>query len=441
MKLIVEIFFFMKYLFHNSLIFSILSVNHYIILIQQHVAGKWSLSIMSEQEQAFDDWLVNLRRDFHAHPEVSFKENRTTEKISELLTEMGIEAQRFENHTGVVALLEGKSEGPTIGLRADIDALPVHELRQISYRSLHDGCMHACGHDANTAIMLGVARRLVESGTMQNCRGNVKFIFQPAEERLSGANTMINAGVLENPKIDCLLAGHMSPDLPIGHIGIFKKIGYASSDSFVITIAGKGTHGARPEDGNDPIVAGAALVTLLQSIVSRNVKPTLAGVITVGMFQGGAADNVIPESVKMAGTIRALDENVRQTLMRRLREVVDGIAITYGVNGSVNIHDGSPVLVVDEAVSTFVYETAREVEGVKNVSYVPPIMGSEDFAFFTRLCPATIIRLGSSNISAEINHPLHSPYFDIDERVLGIGVDIFFETVNRYLSDSDYSAN
>ena len=396
---------------------------------------------MSEREQAFDDWLVNLRRDFHAYPELSFEEHRTTVKIAELLTKMGIEVQRFENHTGVVALLKGKSEGPTIGLRADIDALPVHELRQTSYRSNHDGCMHACGHDANTAIMLGVARRLVENGVMHNCCGNVKFIFQPAEERLSGASTMIDAGVLENPKVDCLLAGHMSPDLPIGHIGIFKNIGYASSDSFEITIAGKGTHGARPEDGNDPIVAGAALVTLLQSIVSRNVKPTLAGVITVGMFQGGAAGNVIPESVKMDGTIRALDETVRQTLMRRLHEVVDGIAITYGVNCSVNIHDGSPVLVVDEAVSTFVYETARKVVGVDKVSYVPPIMGSEDFAFFTRLCPATIIRLGSSNVSAGINHPLHSPFFDIDERVLGIGVEIFTRVIVSYLCKSTQHAN
>jgi amidohydrolase len=428
-------------LFHNSLIFSILSVNHYFILIQQHIAGKWSFSIMSEQEQAFDDWLVSLRRDFHAYPELSFEEHRTTEKIAELLTEMGIEAQRFENHTGVVALLKGNSEGPTIGLRADIDALPVHELGQTSYRSRHDGCMHACGHDANTSIMLGVARRLVESGAMHDCRGNVKFIFQPAEERLSGASTMINAGVLQNPKVDCLLAGHMSPDLPIGRIGIFKNIGYASSDSFDITIAGKGTHGARPEDGNDPIVAGAALVTLLQSIVSRNVKPTLAGVITVGMFQGGAAGNVIPESVTMAGTIRALDETVRQMLMRRLHEVVEGIAITYGVDCSVNIHDGSPVLVADEAVSAFMHDTASKVVGMDNVSYVPPIMGSEDFAFFTRLCPATIIRVGCSNASAEINHPLHSPYFDIDERVLGIGVDIFSMAVDRYIHDSNLLSN
>ena len=390
---------------------------------------------MNGHGPAFTNWLVELRRDFHAHPELAFEEYRTTEKITRLLEEMDTEVQRFENHTGVVALLRGESDGPTIGLRADIDALPIRELGQTPYRSLHDGRMHACGHDANTAILIGVARRLMENGTMRQCRGNVKFIFQPAEERLSGASTMIDAGVLKSPNVDCLLAGHMSPDLPVGRIGIFKNIGYASSDSFDLTITGKGSHGARPEEGNDPIVAGAALVTLLQSVVSRNVNPTFAGVITVGMFQGGTIGNVIPESVQLSGTIRALDPDVRQLLMGRLEEMADGIARTYAVDCQLKIHDGSPVLVTDEAVSAFVHETACEVIGASNVSYVPPIMGSEDFAFFTHLCPATIIRLGCSNASTGIIHPLHSPYFDIDERVLAIGVDVFYQAVLRYLGN------
>ncbi len=391
---------------------------------------------MSEQGQPFDDWLISLRRDFHAHPELAFEEYRTTEKITELLEALGIEVQRFKTHTGVTALLRGSSEGPTIALRADIDALPVNELGRAPYRSCYDGRMHACGHDANTAIMLGVARRLVDDDVMRHCHGNVKFIFQPAEEKLSGASTMIDAGVLDSPKVDCLLAGHMSPDLPVGRIGVFKNIGYASSDSFDITIVGKGTHGARPEEGNDPIVAAAALVTLLQSVISRNVKPTLAGVLTVGMFQGGTAGNVIPESVQMAGTIRALDASVRKLLIRRLKEVAEGIASTYGVNCQVRIYDGSPVLVTDETVSAFLYETARKVVGANNVSYVPPIMGSEDFAFFTRLRPATIIRLGCANAAKGINHPLHSAYFDIDERVLAIGVKIFCRAVEHYLGNS-----
>ena len=395
---------------------------------------------MREQNQAFNDWLVNVRRDFHAHPELAFEEHRTTQKLAELLEEMGIEVQRFAAHTGVVGLLRGASEGPTIGLRADIDALPVTELGQAAYRSRHAGRMHACGHDANTAIMVGVARRLVDSGAMQQCRGNVKFIFQPAEEKLSGARTLIEAGVLKAPDVDRLLAGHMSPNLPVGRIGVFQDLAYASSDRFEINIIGKGTHGARPEEGNDPIVAGAALVTLLQSVVSRNIKPTLAGVITVGAFQGGTAGNVIPESVRMTGTIRALDADVRLTLIRRLREVTAGVAGTYGVQCEVAVHDGSPVLVTDAAVSAFVYETARKVQGPGNVSYVPPIMGSEDFAFFTQRCPATIIRLGCANAATGIVHPLHSAYFDIDERVLAIGVEVFAQAVVRYLGNPPDSA-
>ena len=300
--------------------------------------------------------------------------------------------------------------------------------------------MHACGHDANTAIMVGVARRLVDSGALRQCSGNVKFIFQPAEERLSGARTMIKAGVLDAPRVDRLLAGHMSPDMPVGRIGVFKDIGYASSDRFEIMVTGKGTHGARPEEGNDPIVAGSALVTLLQSVVSRNIKPTLAGVITVGMFQGGTAGNVIPEAARMTGTIRALDADVRQTLIRRLKEVSAGISDAYGVHCEVRVHDGSPVLVTDEFVSAFIYETACEVLGPDKVQYIPPIMGSEDFAFYTLRCPATIIRLGCANSATGVVYPLHSAYFDIDERVLAIGVDVFSRAVVRYLGNPPSTA-
>lgn len=391
--------------------------------------------MINEQDQTFNEWLVDVRRDFHAHPELAFQEQRTTKKLIRLLEEIGAEVQGFKKHTGVVGLLRGAADGPTIALRADIDALPVEELGKADYRSRHEGRMHACGHDANTAIMVGVARRLVDSGAMRQCCGNVKFIFQPAEERLSGARTMIKAGVLEMPRVDRLLAGHMSPDIPVGRVGVFKNIGYASSDRFEIVVTGKGTHGARPEEGNDPIVAGAALVTLLQSVVSRNVKPTLAGVITVGLFQGGTAGNVIPESARMTGTIRALDADVRQTLIRRLKEVSAGVAAAYGVRCEVKVHDGSPVLVTDESVSAFIYETACEVLGPDKVQFIPPIMGSEDFAFYTLECPATIIRLGCANSATGIVHPLHSAYFDIDERVLAIGVDLFSQAVMRYLGN------
>ena len=388
---------------------------------------------MHANNQSFDEWLKIIRRDFHIHPELAFQEYRTTDRILGLLEKMGLEAQRFKDHTGAVGLLRGAYEGPTIALRADIDALPVTELGSTPYQSQNEGCMHACGHDANMAIMLGVARRLSDSGAMQQCHGNVKFIFQPAEEQLSGAATLIDAGVLESPTVDCIIAGHMAPNLQVGQIGVFKNIGYASADSFDISVVGKGTHGARPEQGTDPIVAAAAMVTMLQSIVSRNVKPSAAGVISVGMIHGGTAGNVIPESVNMAGTIRALDPVVRKLLEKRLKEVVTGIANTYGVQCQLELHDGTPLLVTDERISAFIFKTAQKVAGMENVSYVPPTMGSEDFAFFTRRCPGTIIRLGCANLSAGLNAPLHSPYFDIDERVLGLGVEVFTQAVTDYL--------
>jgi amidohydrolase len=386
-----------------------------------------------EPVQTAADWVVNLRRDLHAHPELAFEERRTTKLLAELLEGMGLETRTFDTHTGVIGLLRGSSDGPTVALRADIDALPVAELGTPSYRSRIHGKMHACGHDANTAIMAGVARKLANDHDMRACAGNVKFIFQPAEERISGALSMIESGVLENPKVDLLLAGHMSPDLPAGRIGVFHDVGYASSDSFVITITGRGSHGGRPEQGNDPIVAGASLVTLVQSVVSRNIKPTQAGVITIGSFQGGTAGNVIPESVVLTGTIRALDEDIRQLLIRRLREMAQGTAAAYGLECTAEITTGTPVLVTDETASFFVHQIAGDVFGPEQVSFIPPIMGSEDFAFYCMRCPSTIVRLGCSNPGAGITYPLHSAYFDIDERVLGIGVELFSQAALRFL--------
>lgn len=385
-------------------------------------------------DQTFADWMANLRRDLHAHPELAFEEHRTTKLLTELLEDMGLETQTYDTHTGVVGLLRGNVDGPTVALRADIDALPVTELGTPAYQSRIQGKMHACGHDANTAIMAGVARKLADSNVMRACAGNVKFIFQPAEECICGALSMIESGALDDPKVDLILAGHMSPDLPLGRIGVFQDVGYASSDRFVITMTGRGSHGGRPEEGNDPVVAGAALVTLIQSVVSRNVKPTQAGVITVGSFQGGTAGNVIPESVVLTGTIRALDENIRQLLTRRLREMAQGTAAAYDLECRVEITTGTPVLVTDETASSFMHQIAGEVFGPEQVSFIPPIMGSEDFAFYSQKCPSTIVRLGCSNHEAGITYPLHSGYFDIDERVLGIGMELFSQAAIRFLT-------
>ena len=388
---------------------------------------------MFTSDPKLKQWLVDVRRDLHMHPEISFQEERTTRKISEILEGFGIEVQAFPDITGLVGLIRGPGTGPTIALRADIDALPVQELNDVEYRSKTDGVMHACGHDANTTIMLGVAKTLTESGIASKLNGCVKFFFQPAEERVAGAKEMIARGVLDNPNVDRVIAGHMSPDLPVGSVGVFRDIGYASSDRFELAIKGKGSHGARPEEGIDPIVAGSYFVTQLQSILSRSIKPTEAGVITVGKFISGDAPNVIPEFAHLEGSIRALTGDIRAYLIQRMESIVLGLEKSFNVACDFQVREGVPVLVNDRDVAEFLFETSADVLGPNTVQYLPPIMGSEDFSYFTLERPGAIMRLGCSNPDKGFTGRLHSPYFDIDEAVLEIGVAIFSEAVKMFL--------
>ena len=379
-------------------------------------------------------WLSEIRRDFHMHPEISHEETRTTNRIAEILHELGCEVQLFEDMTGAVGIIRGAVDGPTIGLRADIDALPIQELNDIPYKSQNPGAMHACGHDAHAAIMLGVARNIMTTGLQARLKGNVKFFFQPAEERVAGAKAMIERGVLENPRVDRVIAGHMAPDLQVGTVGVFRGLGYASADMFELNITGKGTHGARPEDGNDPIVAGAYFITTIQSIVSRNIKPADPAVVTVGKFSSGDVSNVIPETAHLQGSIRALSADVRQQIIERLQEIAAGLGKTFGVDSQFILHQGVPPLENDIEVADFLYEVSKNVLGEENVSYRPPAMGSEDFSYFTEERPSAIMRLGCSNRERGPERSLHSPWFDIDEKVLEVGVAIFTEAVVQYLS-------
>jgi len=380
-------------------------------------------------------WLSDTRRDFHMHPEISHQETRTTAKIVEILKALGCEVCEFEDMTGAVGLIRGAQDGPTIGLRADIDALPIQELNDVPYKSRNPGAMHACGHDAHTAIMLGVAKNIMESGLQAKLKGNVKFFFQPAEERVAGAKAMIARGVLDNPHVDRVIAGHMAPDVPAGSVGIFRGLGYASADRFELEITGKGAHGARPEDGNDPIVAGASFISTIQTIVSRNIKPTEAAVVTVGKFTSGDASNVIPEFAYLEGSIRALSGTIRQKVFDRLHEIAAGLEKTFNVACRFQIHAGVPTLANDIEVADFLYQVSGDILGPEKVRYLPPVMGSEDFSFFTEARPSTIMRLGCSNSEKGFTGKLHSPYFDIDEQVLEVGLAIFTEAVARYLAD------
>lgn len=377
----------------------------------------------------FTSWISNLRRTFHMDPELSFEEYRTTEKISSILKELGIRFNTFPDLTGGVGLIEGSSPGPTIGLRADIDALPLHEENDVPYRSCNRDVMHACGHDAHMSIMLGVAKKIMDTHLPSKIKGNIKLLFQPAEERGAGALAMIERRVLEDPRVDRIFAGHLAPELSVGQVGIFTGTGHASADRFEVHIIGKGAHGAKPEEGVDPIVAGSFLVTAVQSIISRNIKASEGGVVTIGKFLSGTASNVIPETAFLEGTIRALAENVRKTIIHRLEEIFSGMEKTFGVKCKYSFYRGTPVLANDTETADILIEASTRIVGAQNIQRVDPSMGSEDFSYFAMERPAAILRLGCSTLKPEKRFGLHSPRFDIDESVLNIGAEIFFETV------------
>ena len=380
------------------------------------------------------NWLGKIRRDFHSHPEIGYHEVRTTSRIKEILEGIGIPVQNVPGmDTGLVGLIKGRPGGKTLALRADIDALPIRELNDVPYRSRAEGVMHACGHDAHTTIMLGVAKQVMESGLQEKIKGNLKFIFQPAEEKISGAEKMIRGGVLKKPKVDRILACHMDPDLQVGQAAIFKGVSHAAADLFRMRIQGKGGHGAKPEDSIDPIVAGAHFVTAVQTIVSREISPMEPSVITVGSLQAGTAGNIIPDEAVLEGTVRSLNQDVRGKIIARMAEMVSGLETTFNVRVKYEYINGVPPCMNDEAVSAFLLEVSSEVIGSDHFIGLKPTMGGEDFALFSQRVPGSIMRLGCANKERGLVHKLHSPHFDLDEHVLVIGVEIFTAAIRRYL--------
>ena len=379
-----------------------------------------------------ENWLKETRRDFHMNPETAYEEVRTTERIAAILEELGLEVRRFDDITGVVGLLRSGQEGRTVALRADIDALNLKELNDVPYKSQTDGKMHACGHDAHTAIMLGVAKYLVESGLGSSLKGNVKFFFQPAEEGGAGAKKMIDRGVMNDPEVDAVMAGHMLPDMEVGQIGVIKGQSHASADRFKLKMTGLGGHGGRPNQTRDPIVAAAYWITSVQAAAARSIDPLDSAVITVGSIHGGHASNIVPREVSMSGTFRAIGEGVRERIIERLHDITGGIEKAFEVACDFVVDAGYPPTICDLEIAQFLYDTAADLFGADNVQYDRPSTGAEDFAYFAEAKPGAIIRLGCGRPGQEFN-PLHSPYFDIDERILGKGVQLFTAAVQRYL--------
>jgi amidohydrolase len=380
--------------------------------------------------EAIADWMIEIRRDLHMHPEIRYEEVRTAGKVAEWLRELGIEHRSGVGKTGVVGLIRGKSDGPTVALRADMDALPVQEENDVPYRSQVEGKMHACGHETHVAMLLGAARLLAEDPPAQ---GNVKLLFQPAEEGGAGAKAMIDDGALDDPHVDAIFAQHVYPDIPVGGVGLVYGAAWASTNAFDIEIHGRGGHAARPYLGRDPIVAGAYLVQALQTIVSRRIDPLLGGVVTIGKMAGGTVRNVIPENVHMLGTARALSEETRQIILTEVERICSGIAISFDVEIECRWGSGYPVTVNHDRELDLVRDVAGEMLGEEAVLVQTPSMGGEDFSFYLQRVPGAMYRLGCRGPERG-GEPLHNPRFDVDEAVLPIGSALLTAIALEYLN-------
>ncbi|GBC61927.1 amidohydrolase [Desulfonema ishimotonii] len=386
---------------------------------------------------SFYDWLVTLRRQLHQIPEKAYAEKKTAALICKTLDALGVSYQDGIGKTGVVARLRAKQDGPVIAFRADMDALPITEANDLPYASRHSGWMHACGHDAHVSIALGVIRWLQEKEWQEKGAGEILFIFQPAEEDGAGADAMLETGFFDDEPVQAIFAGHMDPELHLGHVGIPPRVSHAATNAFILDIRGKGGHGAHPDQCCDPIVAGAHLVTQVQTLISREISPIDSGVVTIGSFQAGSATNIIPETARIKGTIRTLSQPNREKILRRFQEMLKGIEISFGAEIDLGMGDGYPVLENDPGVTAYGREFARRVLGEAYVHMRPPCMGGEDFSYFCRRWKGAMFHIGCRNPEEEFRFGLHSQFFKLDERVLDAGTAFFGEMLMDYSSHSE----
>lgn len=394
-----------------------------------------------------EEQVIEWRRYFHENPELSNREFNTAKKIAEHLESLGLEVQTEIAHTGVVGILNGGKPGPVVALRADIDALPVIERTDVPFKSTvmgeyqgnEVGVMHACGHDTHIAILMGVAQILTEM--KDDLKGTVKFIFQPAEEGApkgeeGGAELMVKEGVLKNPDVDAIFGLHISDDTPVGEIEYRPKGIMASVNSFDIKVTGKQAHGSAPWGGIDPIVTSAQIINNIQTIVSRSMPLTRqAAVVTVGVINGGVRNNIIPEEVTMQGTIRALDEEMRQLIFKRLETVVQNTAESNGAIAELTINKGYPITYNDPELTAQMLPTLEETAGKENVILINAITGAEDFSFFQKEIPGLYFFIGGKAPDREASGH-HTPDFYIDESGLKLGVRAMSNLVIDYMEQS-----
>jgi amidohydrolase len=385
---------------------------------------------MIERIAQMHDDLTNWRRDIHAHPELGFEEQRTSDLVAAKLAEFGCEVHRGIGKTGIVGMLRAGNSPRSVGLRADMDALPIQEANDFDYRSRHDGRMHACGHDGHTTMLLGAARYLAET---RNFDGTVNFIFQPAEEGLGGAKAMVNEGLFDRFPCDAVFGMHNAPGLAVGKFTIRTGPMMAGGAFFDITVLGRGAHGARPEAGVDPVVAASHIAAALQTIVSRNLRPVDAAVVSVTRFHAGEAYNVIPENAVIGGTVRAFENETFSLIEDKMRRIANGVASGFGAAAELDFRNLFPPLINDAGEAAFIAEAAAEIVGAGNVERnAGLVMASEDFSQMLNQRPGAYIRIGNGDAAGTCQ--VHNPGYDFNDAALPIGASLFARVAERKLA-------
>ncbi len=390
------------------------------------------LSVFRAEAEALQNELTRCRRDLHAHPELGFAVHRTAAIVADHLRSLGCEVRTGVGKSGVVALLHGGRPGPTVMLRADMDALPIQEVSDAPYASQVPGVMHACGHDGHVAMGLGAATLLARHAA--ELPGKVLFVFQPAEEGEGGAIAMIQDGAIADPVPDVAFGIHLWNTLPLGRVVAQAGPLMAAADIVRIVLRGRGGHGALPHEAVDAIAVAGQVLSALQTIISRNVDPQETAVLTIGTVHGGTAFNIIAETVEMEGTIRTFSESVRETVLTRLQVLLNGITSGMGAGYELTVNRVTGTVVNDPAVAEIARAAAVQVVGNTAVAWQPPLMVSEDFAEFAQRVPACFMLLGSANPSLGLNMPHHNPRFDFDERALPIGAALLAAAAVRFLT-------
>jgi len=374
--------------------------------------------------------ITAIRQDIHAHPEPGFKETRTADLVADKLASYGIGIHRGLATTGVVGSLKCGTSDRAIGLRADLDCLVMDELNDFAHKSTHDGCMHACGHDGHTAMLLGAARHLSET---RDFDGTVHFIFQPAEEGLGGGREMVDEGLFDLFPMDAVYGMHNMPGYPVGQFAIIPGPMMASSDSFGVTIQGKGGHGAWPHESVDPVLVAGEIIVALQSIVSRTIDPLEAVVVGVSQVRAGSADNVIPDEATLRGTVRTFSTAMQDHIEARMQRIIDGICLAHGATADFKFERRYPPTVNHEAETKIAAAAAASIVGEENVvSHGLPMLGGEDFSFMLLKKAGAYIFIGNGD--GEGGCMVHNPHYDFNDKIIPLGIEFWATLVRQNLT-------